>query len=123
MNRTETINNEGVKTIYFDSNQKFVIYPLSQTLKEKAVNYLKTELHPDVLKEIKYAYDENGESWISGHHLFFGMGIRNLLRNIIKDNELPKNIWNDTEGNQNWDDYYVLVLEIAAEIKPIEAND
>jgi hypothetical protein len=41
------------------------------------------------------------------------MGIRNLLRDVIKDDELPPVSYGDDQM-RNWDDYYVEVLEEAA---------
>lgn len=83
---------------------------------KEIVGFLKSEL-PDEIKEgVKKAWDQYGEDWM--HHVFEdkmgpeeyefytfhfmqGMGIRNLLRQLIKDEDLP---------TETWDELYVPAL-------------
>lgn len=92
---------------------------LDPELRDEAVGYLLAELPDELLKEVRSAYRAYGEEWMNRMHedwdeedrMFYtfhfseGMGIRNLLRDIIKDNQLPSG---------NWDDYYVEALLRAA---------
>jgi hypothetical protein len=92
---------------------------LDHEIQNEAIDYLKAELPPKILEEVKIAYDGYGSDWMGHMHLdwseeermFYtfhfeeGMAIRNLLRTIIKDNKLPTG---------NWDDYYSEALLRAA---------
>lgn len=89
---------------------------LPQPLRDQAVNHLRDTLHPGTLKEIKQAYKDHGEDWMIEHHFFAGMSFRNVLREVIKDDELPPVDYGDGMDHQNWDDYYVRVVEEAAGI-------
>jgi hypothetical protein len=42
------------------------------------------------------------------------MAFRNVLREAIKDDELPPVDYGDGNEYQNWDDYYTRVVEEAA---------
>jgi hypothetical protein len=120
-NRTETISEDGVKTIIY-GDAVYILNPLTMELKEKAVEILKNAYPPETFEEIRNLYKEYGDEWASkaGIHMFFGMGVRNNLRQGgLKDDLLPKNTWNGQDGMQNWDDTYIFVLEIAAGIKDI----
>lgn len=90
--------------------------PLPNDLRLKAVRHLRDKLHPVTLKEVREAHEKDPEKWWAGFHMFGGMAIRNLLRDVIKDDELPGNKWSGEDGQEyrNWDDYYIEVLEEAA---------
>lgn len=89
---------------------------LPDDLREKAVDHLRKELHPDTLQEVRDIYKAEGEDWYVRYHFFFGMEVRNLLRGVIKDSALPPVDYGDNQWYQNWDDYYVRVIEEAAGI-------
>ena len=115
------IDASGIKISTYPDGRTFVIHPLPQELKEKAVNLLRDELDDEDKKRIMIAYNQWGADWPrqTGIHMNFGMGIRNLLRSEISDMQLPKNTWVGSEA-QNWDDYYCLILEIFAGVKSID---
>lgn len=82
---------------------------LTQDQRDRAKAILLAKLTPDVLEEVRELHGDDPISWASPYHHFWGMGIRNLLRQEgFKDAELPSG---------NWDDYYVAVVEYAAGIR------
>jgi hypothetical protein len=47
-----------------------------------------------------------------GFHMFAGgMAVRNTLRDVMVDEELPAVSWNNGEAYSNWDDYYTGALQ------------
>lgn len=88
---------------------------LSPELQRKAVAYLSDKLPPNFLTEVAAAHREYGPEWVNQigkkddpfyvFHMMDGMGVRNLLRDVILDKELPTG---------NWDDFYTQALEEAA---------
>lgn len=87
------------------------------------VAYLRDQLPAQLLDDVRKAIAEHGDDWISEiynkkprmsdpfyiphvFHMQEGMGVRNLLRDIVKDDELPSG---------NWDDAYVPCLEEAVQ--------
>jgi hypothetical protein len=46
--------------------------------------------------------------------MFGGMAIRNLLREAVKDDELPPAPYPGGVSYSNWDDYYVQAVKAAA---------
>lgn len=87
---------------------------LPQHLRDQAVNHLLDVLAEDTFEEIRALYKKDPESWMIEHHFFAGMEFRNILRNVIVDDELPPVDYGDGEYYQNWDDYYIRVVEEAA---------
>jgi hypothetical protein len=87
---------------------------LPDELRQKAVNHLRETLAEDAFEEIRALYKKDPDEWIIQHHFFAGMQFRNLLREVIKDSALPPVDYGDNQWYQNWDDYYVRVVEEAA---------
>lgn len=77
---------------------------LDPELRDIAVTYLKDVLTVDQATETRQLMEEDPDTWMVDHHHFFGMYIRNRLRDVIKDSELPTGCW---------DDYYVAAMEEA----------
>lgn len=79
---------------------------LNLDIKNKAIDYLLKNLGKVFWIGLDEAVQECPDRWwaISGWHFHQGMTIRNMLRNIISDKELPSG---------NWDDYYIEVIESA----------
>lgn len=86
---------------------------LPPEMHEVAVEHLKTYITEDTAEEIRALYKANPDKWWAMHHMFMGMQVRNLLRQVIKDEELPPVQYGD-QVHSNWDDYYIPVLEYAA---------
>ncbi len=120
-------------------------------LKQRAVDHIKANLTEDQLRQIREWHEEFGSEWATADltppdkkkeqedaagfslpfvfHMGAGMGIRNLLREVIKDEELPDARglgWPDYDDSpepvRNWDDFYTQVLEAAAGIREMEAT-
>lgn len=93
--------------------------PLSPELHAKAVAYLKEQFTDEVKAAIRARVMEHGADWMPpGGHFGWGMGVRNLLRDVITDQELPAPIMpEDYQGKPptcgNWDDYYMAVVQDA----------
>lgn len=78
---------------------------------KKCVKFLQDEMPQETKDEIIQAHKEHGVNWIGGSHHFFGMYVRNKLReNGFTDDYLP---------DQNWDDYYIQVLEASVGLREI----
>lgn len=60
------------------------------------------------IKEVDEAIDE------PFFHFSGGMGVRNYLREIIKDDELPFAPYPNGQSYQNWDDFYQRAIKEAA---------
>lgn len=88
---------------------------LDPDLRDLAVAHLRANLPRPLIDEVRAKYIRYGDEWME--HMFEdqweddlipytfhhaeGMGVRNLLRGIILDEELPSG---------NWDDFYVAAL-------------
>jgi hypothetical protein len=77
---------------------------------EEIVGFLKAELEDEIKDEVKKSWDKYGVGWMDhiGEDLmdpedyeFFnfhngpGMAVRNLLRQLIKDEDLPTDTWDE----------------------------
>lgn len=80
--------------------------PLNSLLEEKAINHLRQYLPETFFQSIREAKAKNKECWWAdgGWHFGQGVRIRNILREVVTDQELP---------THNWDDYYIEVIEKA----------
>jgi hypothetical protein len=80
---------------------------LDEGLARRAVEFLKGEITEKFRDGLKEAYEKDPDGWCHENlwHFRQGMAIRNMLRGVVKDEELPTG---------NWDDYYVAVVEVAA---------
>lgn len=91
---------------------------LDESIRDQAVDHLRTHLPSDLMNEVRDKKRRYGDDWMDhmheeeiskigiipipySFHFSEGMGIRNLLRGVILDEELPSG---------NWDDYYVAAL-------------
>lgn len=66
---------------------------------------------------------ETGD-WDSWFHFSGGMAVRNSLRDVMKDDELPGVKYDHIEGEHeysNWDDYYMAALRQA--VAPKEGEE
>lgn len=83
--------------------------------RERIVAHLLNELDPKFFDEVRTAHAEDPEHWATKgpnfFHIFGGMAIRNLLRDVLKDDELPEAPYPDGKSFTNWDDYYTQAIE------------
>lgn len=71
----------------------------------KSKEALLYNISPEDIDIIKKEIDKNGSTWCSPYHSWWGMKIRNLLRDkVCLDSVLP---------SRNWDDVYVCLIEYA----------
>jgi len=77
---------------------------------KESVEYLRDIfIKENATQSILDAYNQDNETWWVESHHFWGMGIRNLLRDGgFLDDQLP---------DKNWDDYYIPVVELAVGIR------
>lgn len=91
---------------------------LPEDIRNKAIGLLVEELPRELLERVYSARVAGGVEWMReigkdvdgpySFHFYEGMGVRNLLRSVILDGELPTG---------NWDDYYCqALLRAAAEV-------
>lgn len=86
-----------------------MLLELSPEIIEKGVRHLKKILTLETVEQIKEDYAKDPDTWWAGEHFGWGMMIRNFLRdNVCLDTVLP---------SQNWDDYYVVLVEIACGLR------
>ena len=79
---------------------------------KSCVEFLKKEISDKDQEYIANEYKEKGSSWIGEGHFGWGMHIRNQLRSAgFTDDKLPE---------QNWDDYYIPVVEIAVGVRQVK---
>ena len=89
------------------NDEKLAEIPLN--VLDKAVNHFKQILSQGEKDEMLEDYQEAGVEWFTPNHFGYGMYLRNELRKIgLTDDLLP---------DQNWDDYYIPVLEVALGIR------
>lgn len=77
---------------------------LDPEIRRRASLFLRAELSEETKNEFVDAAAADPKGWMVEHHHFAGTALRNLLREAIKDGELPTG---------NWDDYYVAATEAA----------
>jgi hypothetical protein len=84
--------------------------------RERIAAYLRTELPPAALDQFRTAkgIGIDRKQWIATNHFFGGMHIRNVLRAVMLDSELPPAPYPGGKTYCNWDDYYLQALEAAA---------
>jgi hypothetical protein len=90
-------------------NEKYA--ELDTRFKIGATKLLSKTLDETTKQEIRDAHAKHGAKWIHstpGGHFFFGMGIRNLLR---------QNGFTDADAGGNLDDYYCQLLEVAVGVR------
>lgn len=88
---------------------------LPDELRERAVEHLRAHISAETAEQIRDLQAADPELWWAVHHFGMGMTVRNLLREVIEDDELPPVPYDDERSYQNWDDYYIPVLEEAAD--------
>jgi hypothetical protein len=98
----EVLPRKGESTRAF-THRKWMELPIGQ--RNRIIKYLRDD--PDFMKDvpmIRKAMADDPEGWLAQYHMHWGMGIRNYLRGIYRDTELPTG---------NWDDYYGPAVEAA----------
>lgn len=83
--------------------------------RREIVAHLRAYLTIDDQAAIVKTISEQGTmTWTGAHHHGWGTGVRNHLRKLMKDDELPSAPYPDGRGEyKNWDDYYVQAIEAA----------
>lgn len=84
-----------------------------------------------LVDHVRKLYDENDDArqaadeirelikkapgdWVSPYHHGWGTGIRNYMRELYTDDELPNTPYDDDRGEfKNYDDYYIGIVEVA----------
>jgi hypothetical protein len=89
---------------------------LPQSERDICIKQIHTHVPYATLNTWKAQY-QSGED-IGGHLFHFGggMSVRNLLREVMLDSELPGVLYKEhNEVMHNWDDYYIGALQEALE--------
>ena len=82
---------------------------LSPLLVDKAVKHLRSVITLEDAIQIRNDWIKDPKTWWAIAHHWWGMGIRNSLRDsVCSDSELPSG---------NWDDYYVPLVEMACGLR------
>lgn len=90
--------------LYEFHQNKFTSLPAN--LRERMIARVKEVLHEEDLPKIRQAIASNPLSWWAPYHFFFGMAIRNALREAkLGEHEFP--------FLQNLDDHWVSIVEAA----------
>lgn len=99
--------NDVEHAVYY--KEKFLEIPA--TLREEAATFLAVHLDQLTKDLIIEAWQREGSKWCTPFHMFWGMSIRNNLRNAgWTDDQLP---------DGNWDDYYVSLIEYALGLRSV----
>lgn len=92
--------------------QKFLEIP--EDIREEGAIFLSNYIDQDIKNDILKAQQREGSQWAFPHHHLWGMFIRNALRRAgFNDERLP---------DQNWDDYYIPLIEYAIGIRTQEGD-
>jgi hypothetical protein len=83
------------------------------------VEHLRSVLSPVALPDLCEAFEKN--DFGPFFHFSGGMGVRNILRDVMKDDELPKVKYDSGYEYSNWDDFYMAALRQAVAPKEGEA--
>lgn len=78
--------------------------------RDRCVWHLRETLHRRDLVHLREGFERGFEP---GFHMFGGMGIRNLLRDVVRDDQLPLVQYSDGSAHRNWDDFYMAALRQA----------
>lgn len=70
----------------------------------RCAEHLRTVMGPARLREWREEIHKDPYDYMTPHHFYAGMAIRNALRDVAFDSELPSGCW---------DDYYTAALEDA----------
>jgi len=74
--------------------------------RDLCLNHLRTTIPETTMAELKKYWDA------AGFHFAGGMWIRNKLREVMADDELPGIFYKDAGAEMhNWDDFYMGALE------------
>jgi hypothetical protein len=77
------------------------------------LNHLTGWLPKDLIDEWKQQYVEGNDIGGGWFHFSVGMQIRNRLRDVLLDKDLPPVEYPNGEKYQNWDDYFLgAVIEL-----------
>lgn len=83
-----------------------------EVTKQRIVAHLRASIPADQLQQIGRRDAEGNLP--AGWHFAGGMSVRNLLRQAVRDEELPLAPYPGGQSHRNWDDFYVQALEAAA---------
>jgi len=102
------MDDENIQDWYEYHTKKLNEMP--QDFLKESVEYLKNIfIKEGSAQSILDAYNQDNEKWWVGSHFYWGMSIRNSLREGgFLDDKLP---------DKNWDDYYIPVVELAVGIR------
>lgn len=88
------------------------IEKLDRQIAETAVFYIKKNLLSETECQIQEEFERHGVVWFTRHHYGFGMKVRNMLRDLVCDDEdLPTG---------NWEDYYSALVEVAIGLRKMD---
>jgi hypothetical protein len=78
-------------------------------------NSVPDEMKKKIVVHLRKALDELDDVNREDPYFHFGagMGIRNYLREVVKDDELPMAPYPNGKEFQNWDDYYQQAIRAA----------
>lgn len=82
------------------------------------VNHVRSIYNEDDAKaageEIRELIKEKSGDWNGPYHHGWGMWMRNMLRDVYSDDELPSTPYDDDRGEfKNYDDYYTGIVEVS----------
>ena len=85
---------------------------LDEEIKIMAIAACKTVIDGETKKKIFEEYDKDPIYWWAKYHFYWGMYIRNKIRELTKitDDKLPSG---------NWDDYYIQAVETSLGLREI----
>lgn len=85
---------------------------LPRDLVLRVVKHIRSRMTLELADQIRFDHEENQATWWAPIHHTWGMSVRNSIRNNVAiDKVTPSN---------NWDDYYVPLIELAVGIRALE---
>ncbi len=77
-------------------------------------DHLRARCDEVLFHDVRVLSTANPDGWMVPHHHFDGMKIRNILREVVRDDALPGVEYQGGTIAHNWDDFYVAAVEDAA---------
>lgn len=91
---------------------------VSEETRSRCIEHLRASYPATFFDDVRRLAAADPDGWAHASHFFSGMTVRNVLHEVVRDDELPGVFYGWVEGLtepiHNWDDYYVQALEEAA---------
>lgn len=85
--------------------------------RERCCEHLRAVIPDDVKDQVRAAAAGDRDDWSLAYHHGWGMAIRNELRSVLPEDQLPYPDDHPDDAYRGWDDFYVAAVEDALGIE------